>query len=267
MTIIPVPPETSKAIIEEGIALVKTFLGPAAKEVGEIGGDYVRFVRFERQVKALRKALKIARDSGVHPKAVNMRVLFPLLDAVGVEDSDDMGERWASLLASAADPKNQSALEASFVEILKQLAPPHAFVLDVFYEQVERHKLPPEQWEDHGFILSILKDYLSKDVPQFDVAIDNLLRLHLVKYPTAKLGIANGNDVRIQITSSDILCPTKLGQAFVSACGHGRMWRTTSYGVPGNSIENIYWTKGESLQLWSQAQEMIWKRNQADKMK
>jgi hypothetical protein len=160
-----------------------------------------------------------------------------------------MAERWASLLASAANPDNQTALEASFVEILKQLAPTHAFVLDVFYEQVKRDELPPEQWAERGYVFSELKGFLQNDVPQFDVAIDNLLRLHLVAYPRANLGIANGHEVRVQVTSSNILYATSLGYAFVSACGHGRTFRNHSYGIPGYDISNVYWTRGGSLSL------------------
>src|SRR5882724_4981922 len=251
MTIIPlpIPPEVSKAVLEEALSLIKTFLGPASKEFGEIGGECVRFFRFERQVNCLRKAHQIVKDAGISPKAVNMRVLFPLLDAAGFVDDETMSERWASLLASAANPNNQTGLEASFIEILKQLVPTHAFVLDVFYEQVASKKLPPEQWAERGFVFSDLKGFLQKDVPQFDVAIDNLLRLHLVGYPTPSLGIANGHEVRVQVTSSNILCATSLGHAFVTACGHGRTFRSHSYGIPGYDISNVYWTRGGSLKI------------------
>ena len=81
-----------------------------------------------------------------------MRVLFPLLDAAVLEDNEDMGERWASLLASAANPTNETALEASFIEILKQIAPSHAYLLEVFYEQIARDKIASEQWTERGYV-------------------------------------------------------------------------------------------------------------------
>jgi hypothetical protein len=136
-----------------------------------------------------------------------------------------------------------------------QLPPAHAYLLDVFYEQIEREELPKEKWNEDGVILSDLKSVLKKEVPQSDVAIQNLLRLRLVALPTAKLGVANGQDVRVTVTSSDILCATSLGQAFVSACKRGRTPRNISYGVPGNSISNYYWTEGRSLRLWSKEEE------------
>jgi hypothetical protein len=96
--------------------------------------------------------------------------------------------------------------------------------------------------------------------PDFDVAIDNLLRLRLITHPLGKLGVANGNDVQCPVVSSGILCPTSLGQAFVSACGRGRSWREVSYGIPSNSIPNVYWTEGGSIRFWTKEEEASWLR-------
>jgi hypothetical protein len=237
------------APIKDITELLNKFLSPSFQEAGEVIGDRIRVFRLKQQTKLLQKTIGILEEAGLEPKPVSLRVLFPLLDAAVLEEDDQMAERWASLLASAADPNNQTALEASFIEILKQLTPTHAYLLDVFYEQIERDQLPPEQWNEDGYILSDLKDFLKKEVPQFDVAVQNLLRLNLVAYPTAKLGIANGQEVRIQITSGNILCATNLGFSFVSACKRGRTPREMSYCVPSDSISNIFWTRGGSLNI------------------
>jgi hypothetical protein len=251
MTIIPtlISSEAQKAIVDETFGLIKMFLAPLLIEGGELCHDFVRTFRFGRQLKLLRKAQNNVKEAGFSPKAVNMRVLFPLLEAAVLEEDEDMFERWASLLASAANPNCQSALEASFIEILKQLAPPHAYLFEVFYEQIERNKLPPENWAEYGYDLSTLRDFLKKEVPDFAVAVENLLRLNLVAYPTAKLGIANGQEVRVKVTSGNILCATSLGYAFASACGHGRTHRNLYYSISGNSISNIFGTQGGSLNI------------------
>ena len=240
--------EASKAFAEVK-GLISKLFGPAFEETGAVIGDRVRLFRFQRQISLLRKTQRILKKEGIKPKAVSLKVLLPLFDQAALEEDDEMADRWASLLASAANPNNKTALEASFIEILKQLAPTHAYLLDVFYEQITRDKVPPEQWTERGYVLSDLREFLEQEVPQFDVAIENLLRLNLVAYPTAKLGIANGQEVRIQVTSGNILCATSLGYAFTSACGHGRTPRNISYGVPGNSISNVFWTRGGSLNI------------------
>jgi hypothetical protein len=249
MKIIPLLPDAVKEAIKETTGLIAKFLGPGFEEAGEIVRDHVRHFRLQRELALLRRTEIIIKDAGFSPKAVSMRVLFPLLDAAVLEDNEDMQERWASLLASAANPNNQTAIEASFIEILKQLVPTHAYLLDVFYDQIRRDQLAPEEWAEHGYILSDIRDFLKNEVSQFDVAIGNLLRLNLMAHPTAKLGIANGQEVRVQVTSGDILCATSLGHAFTSACGHGRTPRNVSYGVPSNSISNIFWTRGGSLNI------------------
>ncbi|HWW02981.1 MAG TPA: Abi-alpha family protein [Candidatus Acidoferrum sp.] len=247
---IPVPlPNEQPQEDKEATSLLKKFLGPAVEEIGEILADRVRVVRLRRQLALLRKADQIVADAGFSLKAVNLRVLFPLLEAAAVEDDEEMAERWASLLASAANASNRDALEPAFIEILKQLAPSHAFLLDVFYDQIKSKQIPPAQWPEKGPALNELRTFLKKEIPEFDVAVENLLRLNLVSYPTAKLGIANGNEVRVQIMSADILCATGLGYAFASACGHGRTPRDKGYGVPTDSISNRFWTRGGSLRL------------------
>ena len=42
---------------------------------------------------------------------------------MSVEDYESLQERWAALLANAADPKRDGQVLPSFVEILKELTP------------------------------------------------------------------------------------------------------------------------------------------------
>jgi hypothetical protein len=248
---------SSKALDVKG--LTNKLLGPLFDEVGTMLADEVRIrMHLPRNIRLLQRVKRILEKENIKPTSVNLKVLLPLLDATALEDDETMAERWASLLASAANPNNESSLESSFIEILKQLPPAHAYLLDVFYEQIERMDTPIEKWNEDGVVLSDLRDFLKKEVPHSDVAIQNLLRLRLVALPTVKLGIANGNDVRVAVTSSNILCATSLGQAFVSACKRGRTPRNISYGVSGNSISNHYSTKGRSLRLWDKEEEASW---------
>ena len=174
-------------------------------------------------------------------------MLLPLLETGALEDDDEMSERWASLLASAADPTNCTLLEASYIEILKQLSPVHAFVLDVFYEQIDRNKIPPEQWQEQGVLSKYMQEGLSLDSAQYNLAIDNLLRLRLLDYPSIYFDVANGTDVRLKVTSAGILCATHLGKAFVTACSKGKTLRNSSYSIPYSSTANIFHTLGKPL--------------------
>jgi len=244
--------------------LTNKLLGPLCDEFGAMLAEEVRIrMHLPRNIKLLQRLKEILEKEKIKPKSVNVKVLLPLLNASALEDDETMAERWASLLASAADSKNESALESSFIEILKQLPPTHAFLLDVFYDRIQAMEISIEKWNEDGVLLSELRDFLKKEVPRFDVAVQNLLRLRLVSLPSVKLGVANGQEVRVVVTSSNILCATSLGLAFVSACKRGREPGDTTYCIPVDSISNHYHTEGTSIRLWGKQEEVSWEKQYA----
>src|ERR1700722_1141793 len=126
------PISTSQAIgavADEAKGLLNKFLGPGLEEAGEMIADRVRLFRLKQQIKLFRTAEQLLAHEKLEPKAVNLKVLLPLIDAASLEEDEEMSDRWASLLASAANPANSNSLEISFVEILKQLPPLHALIL------------------------------------------------------------------------------------------------------------------------------------------
>jgi hypothetical protein len=191
----------------------------------------------------LEKTDEILNRHEMRLKAVNLRTLLPLLEAAAVESDEDMTSRWASLLASAADATNTSEVESSFIEILKQLPPSHAFVLDVFYAEIASYRRRQLEIPDSGVQTEILRYWMTKhlkvDALQVDIALDNLLRLNLVTYPTIPLVVVNGREIRGHVTSAGILCATALGQAFCTACGKVPS-RNNSFGIPSDSVSNIF---------------------------
>lgn len=234
------------AIIEQTKGLIGRLLGPTFGEIGELFADRVRMVRFERQLKLMQRAVQILDADGVKQARANLKVLLPLLDKAALEDDAELSEKWAALLASASDPQTQSASDASFVEIMNQLSPSDAFVLDVFYEQIRRYNTPEQKMEEVGVQTAVMRAFLPLQGNLFEIALDNLLRLRLVTYPTLKIDALNGNDVRLHVTSAGILCATHLGIAFTNALKRARP-RLAAYGVPSNSIENVFDTKEGTL--------------------
>src|SRR4051812_27790575 len=97
------PDNVPQKVFEEAKSLLNKLLGPALEESGAILGDRIRIFRFEKQLKLLRKTLKILEEQRLQPKKVNMKVLLPLLDSAALEEDEEMSDRWASLLASAAE--------------------------------------------------------------------------------------------------------------------------------------------------------------------
>lgn len=221
----PLDPQTTavatkavSAVVEEAKGLFGKFLGPACEELGALIGEHVRILRLKNQLRILRKATKILEAEGLEPKAVNLKTFVPLLEAGALEEDPDMAERWASLLASAANPNGKEIVEPSFVDILKQLSPLQAKILDAIYQHIERNQIPVEQWNQRGILSQGLQQILQIKTNQFQFAVDNLIRLRLIAFPSLGLDFIDNKEARFQLSNPDLLCGTHLGHAFIQAC-------------------------------------------------
>jgi hypothetical protein len=109
--------------------IVKAFLGPATAEFAERMHDSVRLYRFGRQLNALKKAEKMATEAGYTPKAVPIKLLFPLLEGASLEENEDLHTMWAALLANAGSPEKSGKVRPGFISILRSMAPDEAKLL------------------------------------------------------------------------------------------------------------------------------------------
>jgi hypothetical protein len=112
--------------------LLGRLIGPAADEVGKGLADSAKVWRLKRQLRLLQEVKRMIDQSGRDIKPIATRLFFPILQAASVEDDDDMQSRWAALLANEAT--NARSVHPSFIEILWQLAPDDARLLDKLYD-------------------------------------------------------------------------------------------------------------------------------------
>lgn len=129
-------PETAKAAGAVAAtvpftAIVKRMLGPAADEVAEMWKDQIRMYRYERQIKCVEKAERMAEEAGFTPKAVPPKILFPLLEGASLEHDETLHTMWAALLANAASDM-PSIVRPSFFTILREMASDEAELLNAF---------------------------------------------------------------------------------------------------------------------------------------
>jgi hypothetical protein len=68
-------------------------------------------------------------------------VLQPLLEGASVQENDEFQERWANLLANAADPRKANPVQPAFISMLKDLSPREAKSLDVLFKTAKGVKL------------------------------------------------------------------------------------------------------------------------------
>jgi hypothetical protein len=124
------------AAIQEARSFLGKLLGPAADEAGLILQDRVRQYRFANQIKMIRKTQAMVEKAGLRAQAVPLKTLLPLLDGAALEEADDLQTKWAALLANASSAERRTNVLPSYVEILKQLSPSEARLLDAIYDHV-----------------------------------------------------------------------------------------------------------------------------------
>src|SRR6266550_8600896 len=115
-------------------AIVKRMLGPAADELAEMWRDQVRLYRYERQLKCVEKAERMAPEAGFTPQAVPPKILFPLLEGASFEENEDLHDMWSALLANAASPENAEYVKPGFIAVLRQLTPNEVSLVNWIFE-------------------------------------------------------------------------------------------------------------------------------------
>lgn len=218
--------ELAKEAIKESFQAAKEFAGklinPGLQEGGGIIQDTVKFWRFKNQVNILLKAKKFLEEKGMNPKMVLPKTLVPLLENGSLEEDDEMQDRWASLLATAADPNSRINVRPSFAEILKELSPIEALILDKIYELVVGLPIPKEDRIGRGAAGISLKQFFALSDDEFEISIDNLYRLRLCSPPSIGLDFVDHKEHKFQLQMKEIICLTDFGFAFVTACRYGK---------------------------------------------
>jgi hypothetical protein len=167
-------------------AVLTQFLGPTAKHLGEQA--------LERGKQVAVKATALLAQVGREPQPVEPKLLLPLVQAASLESDPILIDKWAALLANAADPAQQTIIHPSYVEVLRQLSPREAIILQYIYSH---H--PPED-DDYAFShipteADVIRVF-GLDFPEIFAALENLQRLFLFK-----LGTENAMGERIEETS------------------------------------------------------------------
>jgi hypothetical protein len=209
-------------IVEDARRFLEKIVGPPLEELGGLLADQVRLFRFKKQVEILEKAQKTLLDRGINPIKVSLKTLVPILEEGSLEEDESMSARWASLLATAADPSSTISVQPSFPEILKELSPKEALILDEIFGLVVSEDIPRNQWAYRGAEGESVKRAIRLSDDEFEIAIDNLYRLKLCSPPSMTIEGIDPPGRRLQLQTKEIICLTDFGFAFVSACSSHR---------------------------------------------
>lgn len=123
--------------IEKSIELVqdllKNLVGKPINEIGSLLADKVKTWQFANQVKTLNKVRGICEKENIPFKQINLKILFPYLEGISLEEDDNIQNLWANLLVNYMNEKKK--LEATvYPEILRQLSSKDVEILENYYK-------------------------------------------------------------------------------------------------------------------------------------
>jgi len=223
-----------------GEFLTKVF-GPAADELGLMVRDRVAAHRHANLIKIVGKAKRHLDKAGVSPKVLPLSIIHPMLHAASLEDNEELQDRWAALLANAADPRQLVQVLPSFSSILQQLTPADAKLFSTihdFAEQLYRHRYPKTEvatyriqeisFGDLAYIPGLASPREGRSDPMLDwskiaVPLDNIRRLGLLDArPVANLvkiaAFHGGPSFVDHLEYKTEYRVTALGSEFMAAC-------------------------------------------------
>jgi hypothetical protein len=215
---VPVAVVTAAHVLKTPVQeFLKRISGPAADEIGDWLGDKVRAFRSKNAQRTVTRAQEILLETGGEAKEIPLRTLLPLLEGASLEDDPQLSEKWAFLLASAANPTDGPTVLPSFPRILECLSPTDALMLDLLYANEQRGGtvLAADGVEiDRAWTLKDeLLAALSITQDDFSLSFANLTGLGLVKTGGRAFG-----STKIEFVDQREVGLTMLGTAFVRAC-------------------------------------------------
>ena len=131
----PVTTALGKKALEPVGGLIQRIAGPLAEEIGESLAIIARPYRMKLSLKMLQKTQRMLKEAGIAAQAVPPRLFVPMLEAASIENDEDLHTRWAALLANAAT--SPDSVHPSYIEVLKQLTPKEARLVDALYKVTE----------------------------------------------------------------------------------------------------------------------------------
>jgi hypothetical protein len=173
--------DITSGAVEKSIDLAKSFVSklitPTVEETGLLIKSKATEWRFNREIKILNKAMEICRVNNINPKTINLKLLCPLLEFSGLEEDEELHDKWAVLLSNMVDSE-QNIANHVFPYILSQLSKNEFISLEQVYDDkmANIRKLSNE------------RDKYKEDMPELKKPIQhklNEINISIEKYDNA----------------------------------------------------------------------------------
>lgn len=201
---------TTEEAAKTANGLMTRIFGPAADGLGIILSQPIKERVVFNQLRALEKLRTKLSKEGASLRQVNLKVLFPYLDGISVEEDPELEDLWANLMANYLD--SDKNLETTvYPSILKQISSNEAKALELFYEGsfvtvFADNKKTLMRFENE----KVLQD-------KFEGPINNLYRLGLLEHEKTPARISTGlSDYITALFNMYKISP--FGKDFYKAC-------------------------------------------------
>lgn len=196
---------------------VARYFGGSVEQGMGIVEDHLRYVRWERQLRLFDKATETLKSRGLDAptKTIPQKFMIPLLEAATLEEDDELQNKWALLLANAADKSYELEVKRNYITILENIT---EFEAKMFDDIVNTEMFRGLSSSDASMNLSRYPLIIGNDkskakqdtIPlslEIESALNNLLRLGLLYNETF-----GANPVWVR--------PSALGKEFYRACAN-----------------------------------------------
>ncbi|TDR70645.1 Abi-alpha family protein [Paludibacterium purpuratum] len=206
----------SVAAVKALCEFIAEYIGGPLEQGVAIWTDKLRYRRWENQIVLVEKAKAFLAARGMTgpTRALGLNLAIPLLEEASLADSEYLQDRWAALLANAADVTKPEVRRA-YVTILAELTSFDASILvklfDADLASEWTNDIPPQLWTHHlpdEVLVSNKSIEPAVLRPEVALSLTNLGRLDLIDSAGAFGGMAAVHWVSM----------TELGRQFVDAC-------------------------------------------------
>lgn len=168
---------------------VNQYFGGTIEQGMGIIEDKLRFSRWERQLRLFDKANSILKEHGLNAptRHIPQKFMLPLLEAATLEEDNFLQDKWAQLLANAADDTHEVEIKRNFITILENMTGVEVKIFDdiasnEFCNNEKGHKASVNLSEyPEKFISDDVEDDVLKPLSiELESSLNNLLRLGLL---------------------------------------------------------------------------------------
>ena len=194
--------------------------GPTLDDLGVDLRDWIRHKRAKNLEVVVAEAVRLSEGAEVHE--IPTRTLTPLLNAASNEDDSELQHKWAALLANAAT--EATPVLPAFVDVLRQITPREARMLDVMYRLASQAEYHPESAEMPKALLRT-NAHLEND-DEYRLLAADLDRLQLIEERQWRV-VARRSEERAEILEEraeqlvfrySVVGLTPFGVNFIKAC-------------------------------------------------